>query len=516
MAWECLQFIELLFCAALAVLFVRPAAGADLSPLLNVAQFKGSHNSYERLEPIQDQLGFHQIRQLEFDLRYVNDDWVVYHDDGAADTLCYFLGGCLDEVKIWSNENPGHQPVFIWLDLKDQGWQTGGMESLDEIITAHLSEERLLTPDQLRQWYPDHQTAVGKSRWPALEVLRDHFIVVLTGNAAMNEAYAEDARPPLLGRPAFVSYEQTSPHWDFDDPLDRVSVPYHVIFNVNLAPPIPPWKWEFISRAHRRGYLTRAYNLAHNFSDWLALMRQGLNIFSSDWVNASKYPYAVVGDPLSCDPAGPLCDPSALSEPRRHILSATVKSGDIEWRTDSFYFAYNSEPAADQPLTFTVGVTHPNSFVEPSAKACLMARADLSASSPFFAVCRQGGKPPGVFYRLDSDTPSHKPRLHWEALVRPNGVRPENARFLKLWLSADRYTAAAYASYDRRNWLMLFQKAFNHPLVWVGPTISARDPQARFSAWFVHYARNEKPVTQFTGQSCIGPVCWEGKIKAMK
>lgn len=486
-------------------------AGADGWPL-HEAQFKGSHNSYERYESVQDQLGFNQIRQLEFDLRYVGGEWVVYHDTGGSFTWCYYLSGCLQEVKIWSDENPGHHVVFIWLDLKDRVWLPGGMESLDEVITENLDAEPLFTPDQLRRWHADHQTAVRKEGWPALESLRNHFIIVLTGTGAMNDAYALSTQPALLGRPAFVNYEHNSPLWDFGNPRDPVRAPYRVIFNLNLMHPIPAWKVDFISEAHAIGLLTRAYNLAHDPSDWALLKQSGLHIFSSDWVNAAQYPYAVVGNPLGCHWAENPCDASEVAEPRHHIFEAAARTGDMEGESDSVYFAFNPVNRSGEGETFSAGVTHAGSFVEPAAKACLMARESSEAAAPHFAVCRSGGRPLSVYYRTARGERTSTVALNLEKLPVPEGVKPESARFLKLTLDPGGRTIGGYGSYDSRTWQLIARITFERPLALAGPAVSSAGVKNRFSAWFVRYARNGKPVTQFAGQSCIGSDCVEGMI----
>jgi len=304
------------WCAAALLLALARPAGTQENPVpLNVAQYKGSHNSYERKEFVADQLARHRIRQLEFDVRFINGEWVVYHDERGSYTSCYYLAACLQSVRDWSEAHPGHQAVYIWIDLKDRAWAPGGMEELDKVVTGHLGARRLFTPDDLRRDHTDLQTALAKSGWPDLRALRNRFVVVLTGNGAMNDAYALSTTPALRGRPAFVNFEPNRPTWDFADPQDPLRVPYRVIFNLNLGHPVPPWRLDFIRQARARGFLTRGYNLAHRPDTWATLKEIGLNILSSDWVDAEQYPYAVVGNPLGCHHPDTPCDPKALAEP---------------------------------------------------------------------------------------------------------------------------------------------------------------------------------------------------------
>lgn len=102
--------------------------------LLNQIQIKGTHNSYHKPsvwgvfyskhaaknKPIYQQLEI-SSRTLEFDIHHdiSSGQWNVFHHPlWDAESTCSCLHDCLSHVKRWSDDNPGHLPLFIDLEPK--------------------------------------------------------------------------------------------------------------------------------------------------------------------------------------------------------------------------------------------------------------------------------------------------------------------------------------------------------------------------------------------------------------
>lgn len=240
---------------------------------LNTYQWIGSHNSYKRpvAPAILTFVAKHNVRhakqidyshptlttQLELGLRQLEID--VVHDPKGAhyakpsgellikrtlltpsernrlmlpgfkvqhlphiDFLshCIALMECIDELNAWSNKNPQHFPVIILVNAKesqrpyvegnqpipfdqkayrelDLAWQTG-------------FQDKLITPDDIRQEAQTLNHAINTEGWPNVEALRGKFIVLFDGNHTQRNLYRQSA-PSLTGRAMFASYAAGEP-----------------------------------------------------------------------------------------------------------------------------------------------------------------------------------------------------------------------------------------------------------------------------------------------------------------
>lgn len=143
----------------------------------------------------------------------VPHEWYVRHDPGTLfqsgnDNNCTGngdgtndLGACLTDVKQWSDAHPGHDPITLFLDKK-QDWSSvdsGRRPSdLDNLVESILGS-KLYKPGSLLGSYPTLRQAAKGRAWPAMDSLKNKVIVVLTGgelanhNATLSE-YVQDRR----------------------------------------------------------------------------------------------------------------------------------------------------------------------------------------------------------------------------------------------------------------------------------------------------------------------------------
>ena len=212
----------------------------------NHIQALGTHNSYHLRSPrivdpshdydhapLEVQLEEQGVRQFELDIHLHRDlGWQVFHLPGDIDegTTCLALADCLGALKAWSDANPYHLPLTVWLEPKDEDldWAIAELEpfierhdELERAILDVIPAERILSPDALRGGHVDLPTALAADGWPTLGALRGRFVFALLDSDAHRAAYLQSA-PALEGRLLFV---------DADSPAD----PFAALFKINDA-----------------------------------------------------------------------------------------------------------------------------------------------------------------------------------------------------------------------------------------------------------------------------------------
>jgi calcium-dependent phosphoinositide phospholipase C len=143
---------------------------------------------------------------------------VLHGADLDYKTSCIRLVTCLEQVERWSDDNPGHVPLQILLELKQsdrravaQGgvvappWDLGQLDALDREIRSVFSERDLITPDDVRRRGLTLEQSVRRHGWPSLERSRGKVIFLLDNEPGpIREAYAA-GRPSLEGRVIFTN-----------------------------------------------------------------------------------------------------------------------------------------------------------------------------------------------------------------------------------------------------------------------------------------------------------------------
>lgn len=142
----------------------------------------------------------------------------VFHvQDIDFETTCYTLVECLTDVRDWSDANPGHVPIFILIEAKDEAIPDPGLgfvvplpfgaadfDTLDAEIRSVFSEDRLITPDDVRGDYDTLEQAVLAKGWPTLGQARGKVTFALDNGGEKKAIYTE-GHPSLRGRVLFTS-----------------------------------------------------------------------------------------------------------------------------------------------------------------------------------------------------------------------------------------------------------------------------------------------------------------------
>jgi hypothetical protein len=161
--------------------------------------------------PLTDQLDS-GVRSFELDVRLRGEQFQTAHVPLVDNrSTVPDLGLALREIALWSERNPGHVPIILLLELKDDYMfldpglrriDAGALDSLDSLIRRELAD-RLITPDDVRGGAPSLSAAIQLRGWPAVGALRGRVLVVLHQNEAYRQLYLKG--PPLLeGRAMFT------------------------------------------------------------------------------------------------------------------------------------------------------------------------------------------------------------------------------------------------------------------------------------------------------------------------
>jgi hypothetical protein len=269
---------------------------ADDCMRLNYVQVLGTHNSYHvqprppllqfigalspeaalsieyTHRPLNEQLELLGIRQFELDV-YVDPDpglfalplgqlvfptnppapdpikpallgpglKVLHVPDVDFETSCLTFVACLQELEDWSGANPGHLPVMVQIEAKDEAasippgvlppglpppvtpvpFGPAELDSIDEEIRSVFGDDQLITPDAVRGDRATLEEAVLKDGWPTLNETRGRFLFTLDNEGNERDLYVA-GHPSLVGRVMFTSSPPGSPEAAFvklNDPI---------------------------------------------------------------------------------------------------------------------------------------------------------------------------------------------------------------------------------------------------------------------------------------------------------
>jgi hypothetical protein len=324
----------------LAVGAITGVAGAnrlDNTLRTNQVQVLATHNSYhiEQDSPIQsppnmqythpplDQQLALGVRGFELDVANPpNGSFPVLHTPVIdATSNCTPLAQCLEVVRTWSTAHPGHVPIFILIEPKNDDidftidptlrrFDAAGVDQLDEAVRAALGPQ-LITPDSVRGRAKTLRAAVTGRGWPTLSKTRGKVLVALNTSGAIRDALLQ-GHPSLEGRAMFVTAQVQAPSAaviKMDDP-DEAKIQQLV-------------RQGFIVRTRADADLVEARNRDTTRRD--IALRSGAQIVSTDFevpVPAIGGDYVVQipgGTPAGCNPvnAPRKCRPSDVENPKQ-------------------------------------------------------------------------------------------------------------------------------------------------------------------------------------------------------
>lgn len=176
------------------------------------AFFKTSHNSYSggNKGTLEDQMNS-GIRGIELDFHddaVQTDDFRVGHwypghevaHDGknpASDRLRDWLRF----IRSWSDEHPGHSPITLFLDIKDDLTDNPagyGYDRMNSMIAEEFGAALY------------RRSALQGNNWPSLEELAGRVLIVLTGHSKSKSDYWQ--KLPIAEQSSFVAFTYGQDH----------------------------------------------------------------------------------------------------------------------------------------------------------------------------------------------------------------------------------------------------------------------------------------------------------------
>ena len=126
----------------------------------------------------------------------------------------------LKQVLDWSEQHPGHVPIFILLELKEDAespeltqpilFGAKNLEAMESEIGSVIPRQKIIAPDDIRRGERSLPEALRKFGWPKLDSVRGKIIFAMDNESAVRDRYLE-GHPALEGKLLFVSVPATNP-----------------------------------------------------------------------------------------------------------------------------------------------------------------------------------------------------------------------------------------------------------------------------------------------------------------
>ena len=143
---------------------------------------------------------------------------VLHVQDIDFETHCLTFQICLTQMRDWSNANPGHLPIIVMIEGKEEAipdpldlgftvpllFGSEEVAAIDREILDVFDRSRLIVPDDIRGDQDSLEQAVFTSGWPTLNEARGRFMFVFLNGDSARDAYLE-GHPALAGRVMFTN-----------------------------------------------------------------------------------------------------------------------------------------------------------------------------------------------------------------------------------------------------------------------------------------------------------------------
>lgn len=218
--------------------------------------------------PLDEQFDDYGIRSIELDVYYDPNGGLFYNRMGNAiigldpasgepallepgmkmlhvpdvDYLTNYLTfkAALNTVKTWSDAHPGHLPMVILVEPKEDDlysilgdpftpiipFDKAGLDAIDQEIRDVFGSdlEEVITPDEVKGNYASLNEAIKNGNWPTLREARGKLIFVMIPSADERIDYLE-GHASLTGRTMFMFSAAGFPETAFlsvDNPTDSI------------------------------------------------------------------------------------------------------------------------------------------------------------------------------------------------------------------------------------------------------------------------------------------------------
>ncbi len=293
---------------------------------LHQLQAMGTHNSYHissgpsvkdldyTHKPVPEQLDG-GVRQFEFDINFKapGEPIEVYHL-GLLDDLsnCPLLTDCLQGVRGWSDEHPGHHLIYLMLEFKTAYNAVLGDEllaTLEQQILAVWPRERIVTPGEIQGDAATLRDGLAANGWPTIDGSRGKILIVLHDSGNWRSSYIENGVAAGLL---------------FPDAFGDLAAPFAAVHTIND----PIGEADAIAAAVDAGHLVRTRADSDNVEPYagdytraMAALASGATFISTDYPPPKgevDYVFEIPdGTPSRCNPrsAPADCTPGEIEAP---------------------------------------------------------------------------------------------------------------------------------------------------------------------------------------------------------
>lgn len=274
---------------------------------------KASHNSYQRDEPLLDQIAWDDVEHYNCGCRSLELDIVRHSDDSGGTSETYFqvtheqggngptLASYLADLLDWHDKDSAHDPILVALDIKsEEGSASAFVDEIDAYLTAWFRAELIFAPGAIL----GHSTepllqAIQQKGWPPLGDIKGRFLFCLSGNEDWKKLYAKtDPALRLCFADQVIAYAPFDPIPDADDTDD-----HRPVVNLHLYSDQYGWWKSLVAQLRARHFLVRGWVL--NSGDlWDKAQGAGVNLLATDKI--SGHDWACVGS----EPFAPSAPPA--------------------------------------------------------------------------------------------------------------------------------------------------------------------------------------------------------------
>jgi hypothetical protein len=128
---------------------------------------------------------------------------IIHQADVDTNSTCLTFVLCLRLVRTWSDAHPGHVPMDVHIEMKDDKATEPMFVALEHEILSVFNRSQIITPDDVRGNFATLGEAVRTRGWPTLGSVRGNVYFTLDNEGAFRAAYLV-GHPSLRGRLIFT------------------------------------------------------------------------------------------------------------------------------------------------------------------------------------------------------------------------------------------------------------------------------------------------------------------------
>jgi hypothetical protein len=128
---------------------------------------------------------------------------IIHQADVDTNSTCLTFVLCLRLVRTWSDAHPGHVPMDVHIEMKDDKATEPMFVALEHEILSVFNRSQIITPDDVRGNFATLGEAVRTRGWPTLGSVRGKVYFTLDNEGAFRAAYLV-GHPSLRGRLIFT------------------------------------------------------------------------------------------------------------------------------------------------------------------------------------------------------------------------------------------------------------------------------------------------------------------------